>query len=716
MSANPSQPVARDDDGPLFFNRELSLLGFNRRVLELAVDPTNPLLERLRFLSISTTNLDEFFEIRVSGLKQQIAFDVGLTRPDRERPEVVFEKVSATAHELVADQYRTLNEAILPALADAGYHVRRASEWSADQAEWVRSYFRSKVIPVLTPVALDPAHPFPRTMNKSLNFVVSLKGKDAFGRTSRMAVVQAPRILPRVLRLPGAADDWHEFVLLTSIIEAHVDELFPGMRVTGCHQFRVTRNSDLWVDEEEVEDLMKALQGKLMARPYADAVRLEIDTECPADVEEFLLGQFDLDPADVYRNDGPVNLNRLSALYDLVDEPDLKFAPFVPAIPKALEAVTSVFAAIRDGDLLLHHPYESFLPVVELLREAARDPDVLAIKQTVYRTGTESPLSDALLEAARAGKEVTAVIELRARFDEANNIDLATRLQRAGAKVVYGIVGYKAHSKMLLVVRREGDTLRRYCHLGTGNYHTGTSRAYTDFGILTCDPDIGADVHDLFQQLTGLGGQTSLRRLYQAPFTLHDRILALIRAETENARAGRPARIIAKMNALIEDQVVHALYEASSAGVQIDLIIRGICCLRPGVPGLSENIRVRSILGRFLEHSRIYYFLADGEEVTLLASADWMPRNFFKRIETCFPITSKKLRRRVMTEGLQPYLDDTQQTWLLEPDGTYRRIVDADTPYRAQDDLLARLAADLGSNAPPQAPQSAKRERRRAQS
>ncbi len=703
--SEPTEPRpihVMSETAQLYFNRELSLLEFNRRVLELSRDPDVPLLERLRFLSISTSNLDEFFEIRVSGLKQQIAYDVGLSKPDRLRPEKVFALVAEYAHELVAAQYGVLENEILPALEQEGIHLSDASEWTPEQAAWAKDYFESKVRPVLTPIGLDPAHPFPRTINKSLNFVVSLKGKDAFGRTSRVAVVQAPRILPRLIEVPvKIASARHDFVLLSSIIHAHVAELFPGMKVRGCYQFRVTRNSDLWVDEEEVEDLMKALEGKLLARPYAAPVRLECDHECPEDVERFLLDQFELGPDDSYRVSGPVNLNRLQSLYDLVDDPRLKFPPFVPSVPTELTGDLGIFDAIKRGDMLLHHPYQSILPVVELLREASQDPDVLAIKQTVYRTGTESPLADALIEAARAGKEVTAVVELRARFDEANNIDLATRLQEAGAKVVYGIVGYKAHSKMLLVVRQEGDKLRRYCHLGTGNYHTGTSRAYTDFGILTCDPEVGQDVHDLFQQLTGLGKVSRARRLLQSPFTLHPAMIERIRAETEAAKAGRKSRIIIKMNALIEEQVIQAMYEASNAGVQIDLIVRGICCLRPGVPGLSENIRVRSVLGRFLEHSRIFYFYADGKEVVYCSSADWMPRNFFRRVETCFPVTDRKLRRRVIEEGLEPYLEDDTRTWELRADGVYERVRSTGRlPMNAQQTLLARLSEDPGSPPP----------------
>ncbi|MGE3164780.1 MAG: polyphosphate kinase 1 [Planctomycetota bacterium] len=704
LSASKPGPAPRslesgvESTAPQYFNRELSLLQFNRRVLQLARDPSVPILERLRFLAISTANLDEFFEIRVAGLKEHLEIAATFTPADGWNPADLLGRISDAAHELVREQYQVLNDEIFPALSREGIRVLKRSDWTKWQADWIRGYFERQVLPVLSPVGLDPAHPFPKILNKSLNFIVSLKGKDAFGRSSRAAVVQAPRLLPRLIQLPEeVADEPYDFVMLSSIIHAHVGDLFMGMKVKGCFQFRVTRNSDLWVEEEEVDDLLSALKGELLSRRFGAAVRLEVADNCTDEMQAFLLQECGLRELDLYRVDGPVNLHRLSALYDLVDRPDLKYRPFLPGAQGRLRRESDVFATIRSGDVLLHHPFQSFAPVVEFLREAARDPDVIALKQTLYRTGTNSPLVDLLLEAAKAGKEVTAVIELRARFDEAANIDLATRLQAAGAKVVYGVVGYKTHVKMLLVVRREGETFRRYVHLSTGNYHTGTSRAYTDWGLLSCDESLGEDVHRVFLQLTGLGKVSGLNKVLQAPFNLHTRMLELIEQEGKNALAGRPARIIAKMNSLIDTQIIQALYRASQAGVQIDLIVRGICCLRPGVEGLSANIRVRSVLGRFLEHSRVFYFLADGEDLTYLSSADWMPRNFFRRVEICFPIESKRLRRQVMEDGLLPYLADNTDAWILSSDGTYARSTPkvGEVPFTAQRHLLETLSEDV---------------------
>ncbi|MCB9897472.1 MAG: polyphosphate kinase 1 [Planctomycetes bacterium] len=677
----------------LYLNRELSLLAFNRRVLYQAEDASIPLLERLRFLAICSTNLDEFFEIRVAGLKQQIEVGVGATAADGLSPAETLARVSSEAHELVDAQYRVFNQDLLPALQAQGIRLVFRGQWTDAVAAWARRHCREAVLPVLTPVGLDPAHPFPSISNKSLNFIVSLRGRDAFGRSSRNAIVQAPRLLPRLIRIPkDVAGSENDFLTLSGMIHEHVGELFPGMTVTGCHPFRVTRDSDLWVDEEEVDDLLRALQGELRRRNFGDAVRLEVSSSCPDEIAHFLLHHFELGEGDLYRVDGPVNLHRCSALFDLVDRPDLKEQPFVPALPRALRGDADIFDVLRAGDVLLHHPFESFAPVVELLQRAARDPAVLAIKITLYRTGTASPLTDALLEAARNGKEVTAVVELRARFDEEANIDIATRLQQAGVRVVYGIVGYKAHSKMMLLIRREGDRLRRYVHLGTGNYHPRNTRAYTDFGLLSSDEALGDDVHAMFQQLTGLGRAGSLRKLVQSPFTLHERVLELIRFEADAARAGRPSGIRAKMNSLIEPETIRALYEASCAGVPIDLVVRGICGLRPGVPGVSETIHVRSIVGRFLEHARIFDFHHDGRPVTLCASADWMPRNFFHRVETAFPIENPALRERVVEEGLMLYLKDDSNAWELLPDGTWTKVVPSSTePFCAQIELLRRL-------------------------
>ena len=687
MSVDLTQPE-------LYINRELSLLEFNRRVLEQAKDESVPLLERMRFLCISSSNLDEFFEIRVAGLKQKEASRMAATAPDNMSPQEVLHHISERGHEIVAEQYRVLNDVLLPALEQQGIRFVRRSDWNDKQVAWVKDYFEHELLPVLSPLGLDPAHPFPRILNKSLNFIVSLKGKDAFGRSSGMAVVQAPRALPRLIQLPESAGSGkYDFVFLSSIIHAHVDDLFPGMKVTGCYQFRVTRNSDLFVDEEEVDDLLRAMEGELLSRRYGDEVRLEVADNCPADIADFLLSHFELKQADLYTVNGPVNLNRLMALPDMVDRADLKYAPFTASMPPRLAGGANIFQAICEGDLLIHHPFESFVPVLDLLRQAAADPYVLAIKQTLYRTGPNSLVVDALVDAARRGKEVTVVVELRARFDEEANIALANRLQEAGAHVVYGVVGYKTHAKMLLVVRRENGHLRHYVHLGTGNYHVSTARIYTDYGLLTCDQDLGEDVHQLFLQLTSLGRFGKQRKLLQSPFTLHKGLLDKIGREADNARAGKPTRIIAKMNALVEREVIKALYAASQAGVQIDLIVRGICCLRAGVPGVSDNIRVRSIVGRFLEHTRVFYFQNDGKEELYLSSADWMDRNLLQRVETCFPVENKELRKRVLRE-VGYYLEDNCQAWTLQPDGSYVRVTPApgEEPSTAQMRLLQELA------------------------
>jgi polyphosphate kinase len=678
----------------LFVNRELSLLEFNRRVLEQAKDAATPLLERLRFLCISSRNLDEFFELRVAGLKQQIDLGVLTTGPDGLTAHEQLARISPISHELVEEQYRVLNDVLLPLLEQQGIAVLKRSQWDSRLTGWIKRQFENEVLPVLTPIGLDLAHPFPRVLNKSLNFIIALEGKDVFGRDSGLAVLQAPRSLPRVIEVPKSyAGCDCGLVFLSSVIHAHVDELFPGMTVTSCHQFRVTRNSDLFVDEEAVDDLLRALQGELPGRRYGDAVRLEVADNCPRHLAHFLLEKFELTEEDLYQVNGPVNLNRLMAIPDMVDRPDLKYPPFTPSRPARLAHQPNLFEAIAAGDLLLHHPYEAFSPVQDLVRQAAIDPAVLAIKQTLYRTDTDSTLVQALVDAARAGKEVTAVVELRARFDEEANIGLATRLQEAGAHVVYGVVGYKTHAKLLMIVRREGRKLRRYVHMGTGNYHASTARSYTDYGLLTADQAIGEDVHKLFQQLTGLGRITRLKKLLQSPFTLHKRMLELIEREAELARGGRPARVMARMNSLVEPQVIRAMYRASQAGVRIDLVVRGICCLRAGIPGVSDNIRVRSVVGRFLEHSRVACFHNDGDPLVYCASADWMDRNFFRRVESCFPVADPTLRQRVIDEALELYLDDNTHAWELQADGSYRRCEPGRRkPRSAQAILLARLA------------------------
>ena len=681
----------------LYLNRQLSLLAFNRRVLAQAADTANPLLERLKFLCIASSNMDEFFEIRVAGLRQAREMGVGAGGADNRTPQQVLREISERAHDLVEEQYRLLNDEVTPALAEAGIRFLRRNEWTPAQQKWIRGYFETELLPILSPLGLDPAHPFPQVLNKSLNFIVSLEGRDAFGRNSGMAVVQAPRALPRIIQLPPElqGNGAYDFVFLSSIIHAHVTDLFPGMNATGCYQFRVTRNSDLYVDEEEVDDLLRAMEGELASRRYGDAVRLEVAANCPDHMANFLLEEFRLEPDDLYQVNGPVNLNRLLAVCDIVDRPELKYPGFTPGLPAELHHGGDLLKVMHQHDVLLHHPFESFAPVVELLRQAAQDPDVLAIKQTLYRTGPDSAVVEHLVNAARAGKEVTVVVELRARFDEAANIGLANRLQEAGAHVVYGVVGHKTHAKMILVVRREGRRLRHYVHLGTGNYHSRTARLYTDYGLLTADPDIGEDVHRVFLQLTSLGKVSYLTHLLESPFTLHPAMIEKIGREQAHAEAGRDARIIIKVNSLVEPKVIRALYAASQAGVEIDLIVRGMCCLRPGIPGVSDNIRVRSIIGRFLEHTRVFYFANHTEPELYCSSADWMERNFFRRVETCFPLVDGELRQRVLSD-LEIYLADNAQAWLLDADGEYQRAGPAaeGPAVSAQQQLLARYAED----------------------
>ncbi len=658
----------------LYINRELSLLEFNRRVIEQAKDESLPLLERLKFICIASTNLDEFFEIRVAGLKQQVKYASTQMGPDNLTPIEVLTRVGERAHQVVEKQYDVWNNSLLPALAKDQIRLLRRVNWKPGLARWVSRYFNNEVLPVLSPIGLDPAHPFPKILNKNLYFIVSLDGKDAFGRDTGLAIVQAPRSLPRVVPVPQQhSGGQHDFVMLSSIIHAHASSLFPGMDVTGFYQFKVTRDSHLLVDDEEIDDLLHALEGELPSRRFSNAVRLEVADNCPNELSHFLLQKFKLSDSDLYQVSGPVNLSRLLAICDLVDRPELKFSGFTPEIPQRLVKNTNIFDALSNGDILLHHPFQSFAPVIDFLRQAASDPNVLSIKQTLYRTGDKSAVVDMLRNAARAGKEVTVVIELRARFDEEANIELASKLQEAGAHVVYGVVGYKTHAKMILVVRREGRTLRRYVHLGTGNYHARTARLYTDYGLLTCDKAVGEDVNKLFHQMTGLGRASKLKKLLQSPFTLHKGILAYIDNEIEAAKKKKESRIIAKMNALVEPDIIAALYKASQAGVKIDLIIRGVCCLRPGVKGVSENINVRSIVGRFLEHTRIFYFYHGGEELVFGSSADWMPRNLHRRIEACFPIEEKRTSDSVIKYGLLSYLADNTQAWLLQSDGTYRR-------------------------------------------
>ncbi|WP_158935083.1 polyphosphate kinase 1 [Burkholderia sp. S171] len=677
-------------------NRELGILGFNERVLSQAADTAVPLLERLRFICITSSNLDEFFEVRMAGMQEQMRDNPGSLSPDGMSLQHVYDLVVERAHRLVHQQYVMLQNTVFPALESEGIYFHGVESWTEAQTDWARDYFQNELLPVLTPIGLDPAHPFPRVLNKSLNFVVELEGKDAFGRQAMMGIVQAPRALPRLVRMPEALSGYpHGFVLLSSLMQRFVDALFPHLVVRSCNQFRITRNSELFVDEDEITNLRVALQGELPARHLGNAVRLEVSAETPPHMIRRLLDESELNDRDCYRVDGPVNLVRLMQLPEMVDRPDLKFVPHIPAVPKAIAASSNLFDAIDQGDILLHHPYESFQPVLELLLQAAKDPQVVAIKQTIYRTGIDSPLMDALMQAARNGKEVTVVVELLARFDEETNMNWASQLEAVGAHVVYGVVGHKCHAKMMLIVRRVSMNgkmmLRRYVHLGTGNYHPRTARLYTDFGVMTSDQEVCEDVHHVFQQLTGIGGELRLHQLWQAPFTLHPNLMEAIRAEADNARAGKKARIVAKMNALLEPTVIIALYEASQAGVKIDLIVRGVCALKPGVEDLSENITVRSIVGRFLEHHRIFYFYAGGEEKVYLSSADWMDRNFFRRVEVAFPVNDRRLKRRVIAEGLSVFLGDNQSAWLMQSDGHYQRRRPGKSMRNAQLGLLAKF-------------------------
>ena len=667
-------PVPGLDDSSLYIHRELSQLKFNIRVLEQALDESTPLLERLKFLLIFSSNLDEFFEIRVAGLKKQVAFARELAGADGLQPQQVLARISELVHEQVERQYAILNDVLLPALEQHQIRFIRRRHWTAKIKTWVRRYFREEIAPIMTPIGLDPTNPFPQLVKNSLNMIHAQEGKDTIGRDSGLAILPAPRLLPRVIRIPeevgGPGDN---FVFLSSMIHAHADELFHGMSVKGCYQFRLTRNADLSVDAEDVEDLARALRGELFSRRFGDAVRLEVADTCPQHLSDYLLKQFGLAESEMYRVNGPVNLTRLFSITGLDSHRELQYAPLTPVIPKLLQSSDKLFNVVGKQDVLLYHPFESFTPVVDMLRQAAKDPNVLAIKQTLYRTGANSEIVDALVDAARSGKEVTAVIEIRARFDEESNLALAGRLQQAGAVVIYGVVGFKTHAKMMLILRRENGELVRYAHLGTGNYHAGNARLYTDYSLLTSDDALCEDVSKLFSQLIGMGKSLRMKKLLHAPFTLKKTLLDMIAREGQHASEGKPAHIIAKMNSLTDPKVIKALYKASQCGVRIDLIVRGMCCLRPGIPGVSHNIYVRSIIGRFLEHSRAYYFFNGGDEQLYLSSADWMERNLDKRVETCFPLEGKKLITRVKKE-LEAYLADNTQAWVLQSDGRYQRL------------------------------------------
>ena len=688
----------RFDDGSYspssYINRDLSLLQFHLRVLAQAASPRHPLLERLFFLIIFSSNMDEFFEIRVAGIMQKLNMGDVSTSAHGMRPSEVLREISAVTHKAISEQYRILNEDILPALAQEDIRYLKRDELTPEQSAWMKRYFTEQVSPVLTPISIDPAHPFPRLVNKSLNFIATLEGKDAFGRDINLASVPAPRSLPRVIRLPDELTGGKEHhVMLSAVIHEHIGELFPGMNVTGCHQFRLTRNADLDL-AEDVDDIAKALEGELENRRFGDKVRLEVTTDCPAPISDYLLNEFELHDNQLYRVNGPVNLTRL--LFDF-NIPALRYQPFTHVVPKPfrrevdkLDKATSMFAAMRKSDVLVHHPFHAFSPIINLLWQAASDPKVLAIKQTLYRSGTNSEIVKALAAAARSGKEVTAVIELRARFDEASNIAVANYLQEAGAVVVYGIVGYKTHAKLMLIIRRENDKIRRYVHLGTGNYHAANAKVYTDYGLFSADPDISEDVHKIFQELTGMGKPANLKKLLHAPFTLHEKLMSFIDDEIAQAKAGKRAHIIIKVNALTERRLIDKLYDASQAGVKIELILRSMCCLRPQVKDLSENITVRSVIGRFLEHTRIYYFYNAGYERLYCGSADWMDRNLFHRVEVAFPIEDKKLFKQIYQDGLINYLHDNTQAWTLDGNGVWQQLQPAadETPHIAQEHLL----------------------------
>ena len=682
-------------DHAQFLNRELSWLEFNQRVLDEALDRENPLLERLKFLCIVSSNLDEFFEVRVAGLKQQIESDVVERSLDGRTSSEVFRAVVARIRRMVDQQYACWRNELMPALSRNGIRLLSFNKLDAADTAWVEQFYRTQVRPVLTPLAIDPAHPFPQLLNKSLNLIVRLEMDKGGESLKHMAVVQIPRILSRIVKLPRS-DSRRDYVLLGRLIGHYLADLFPGTRILGYWPFRVTRNSELYIDEEEGANLLKAVENELHNRRKGDAVRLEVDHECPPEIAHTLLRTLRLTEDDLHRIDGPLNPTQLMALYEGDHSPELRDLPFVAPVAASVRGQTDLFAAIRERDILLHHPYEKFTTVLGFLEQAASDPDVLAIKQTLYRTGGDRRIIGALESAVRHGKQVTAVVELRARFDEANNIQWARHLEEAGVHVVYGLVGYKIHSKSTLVVRREGHQIRRYVHLATGNYNPSTAKLYTDIGLLTCRPDFGEDVTNFFNLLTGICQFLGMRKLLVAPFELHRRLLELIARETQHARQDLPARIIAKFNSLADPQTIEALYQASQAGVQIDLIVRGICCLRPGVKGLSDNIRVRSIVDRFLEHSRIYYFENACQPEVFVSSADWLPRNFFRRIELAFPIEDGNLRERIISEILAVSLADNTRARFLQPDGSYQVAKPArgQKPVRSQFEFMTLAAAN----------------------
>ncbi len=692
MSKAPAKPVAQSP----FLNRELSWLEFNQRVLDEALNPSVPLLERVKFFCITHSNLDEFFEVRVAGLKQQIESDVVERSPDGMTASETLRLVTRRVRKLVDTAYGCWRDQLVPALAEHGIQFLDPVLLGSADREWIEAYYREKVYPVLTPLAVDPSHPFPQVLNKSLNLITRVTVKQGGEVKRRLAIVQVPRVLPRLVRLPRD-DGRQDYVFLADLIGSRLADLFPGTELDAWSAFRVTRNSELYIDEEDVANLLNAVEAELHNRRKGEAVRLEVDKDCPVDIRQELLETLGLGVDDLYLADGPLNPTRLMAICEGDHSPELRDPPFIAPQAASVRDREDLFAAIRERDHLMHHPYESFETVVRFLEQAAVDPKVLAIKQTLYRTGGDARIVGALMSAVKNGKQVTAVVELKARFDEANNIRWARALEEAGVHVVYGLVGYKIHCKVALVVRADEDRIRRYLHLGTGNYNAGTARFYTDLGVLTCRPELGDDVTNLFNLLTGICQFQGTQRLLVAPFQMHDRVVELIDRETRHAREGLPARIVAKMNSLVDTDVIEALYRASRAGVEIDLIIRGICCLRPGVEEMSENIRVRSIIDRFLEHSRVWHFGNGGRPEVFIGSADWMPRNFFRRIEVVFPVEDGVLRERIISEVLDRQLADTAKARILQPDGSYEMVPKRKgTPARRCQVEFAELSKGTG--------------------
>lgn len=695
-STQPLKEIKYLTDHVLYLNRELSLLHFVIRVLAQAKNANIPLLERLRYLAICSHNLDQFFEIRVAGLKKQHIINAEKKMHDGRCAKDSLRIIAKLAHKIVNEQFEVLNQKILPALEKESIFFLLPKDFSQEIEKWSKTLFRNNILPYLTPMGLDVAHPFPKLINKALNFIIELSGKDAFGRDSGLALINAPRILPRVFQIPtGMSKKGHQFVLLSTLIKHYAYLLFPGMVINGCYDFRLTRNSDLSVDEE-VDDLIDALKSELFTRRYGDVVRLEINDQCPKFICDYLLNTLNLGKDDLYLHHGPVNLSRFDSLFDIIKKNDFYFKPYAPKMPETFNTGYSYFTKLKKKDILLHHPYESFSLIQDFLVQAVNDPDVFVIKVTLYRVSVNSKLIDALVYAGKQGKEVTAVIELKARFDEEDNIYLAERLQKAGVLVVYGILGYKIHAKMMLIVRREQNKVQRYVHLGTGNYHEENANVYTDFSFLSNCSVLTLDIHYIFQQLTGMGRATKLKKVLNAPFLLHKSLLNFIKREESLAEKGKKARIMFKLNSLTDPDIIQALYSAAQTGVKIDLFVRGLCCLRPGVPNISTNIQVHSIVGRFLEHGRIYYFLNQGNEQLYLSSADCMERNFFRRVEICFPIESEALKNRVKTEGLMMPLQDNTQSWILKKNGSYalKEPNGDNAPYCAQEELINLYSRD----------------------